>query len=587
MRHRSIHFYFIFLFYLLFPQSIAFGASKPIVLFSYNNNVYTFKETKELGFKSISNYIKPSNSSHPDKALTFFLDSLGFFNPSFDTLGTDTIQISANKRSYIESIQIQGTNCITFDSIALVKFSLPYNAGLTGIYAQKTLSWFLNHGYCFASLSISLIPGKNNNSLIVIYNVKENGRFVFSKPLFTGTFKTSRTLLSHDIVFKEGEYFSLLKVEMSRKKLLSRPYISEVSVSAPVALLDVRLSSDTGSDVMQKTPGNPSVAPQKDKVLIPFACTDKQGLGLDGALTFSAGGQSAASGFFGIANITLLNLLHSGEACDISYKGQLDFTRFALSLSKPYLFNTPFSAGMDFGMELKKDDYGYIHGGLETQTEFSSLWQIGLGFKGHEVLDTSGATSNYGGVEIILEKTLEKIQANEFVTGLELKTGSGLATNMGRQFDRWHVDVTGYTQFPFTLHHAATCRIVGQTIFTQPQDTLRSVELYRTGGYKSVRGYSDYEFAFQTVCYSQFEYLYYFNTYGALYAFADMGLGFNQNTQWQMENGIKMLGYGLGIKIPVKIGTAKIEWARNYQESKGLGRIHISIQNPISTAMGN
>jgi len=69
--------------------------------------------------------------------------------------------------------------------------------------------------------------------------------------------------------------------------------------------------------------------------------------GFEGALTFQAGGASLANSFYGVVNLSLLNILHAGETAQLSYNGQQDLQRMELSLSKPYLLNFPvFASGI-------------------------------------------------------------------------------------------------------------------------------------------------------------------------------------------------------------------------------------------------
>jgi hypothetical protein len=311
------------------------------------------------------------------------------------------------------------------------------------------------------------------------------------------------------------------------------------------------------------------------------------GLGFDGALTFQAGGPGAG-GFFGIVNISLLNILHGGESAEISYNGQKnpDNSKLSVSLSKPYLFDFPVFASGDFGLEILAEKNGFLHGGLEVLTEFSASWQLGIGLLGHEVWDTAGTGSEYVGADIILSRQQDKRLAGTTSRGLVIRTGSGLAYNNGRQFDRWHVDIAGGEEVPLTARQSIAGHAVGQTLFSQPDDSIQTVELYRTGGYRSIRGYTDNEFAFKTVFYVQAEYLFYFSSEGAVYAFSDAGAGFGPHDQLNFSGATRMLSYGVGLRIPVKIGVAAIEWARNYKDSQSLGRIHVSIQNAISAALG-
>jgi hypothetical protein len=65
----------------------------------------------------------------------------------------------------------------------------------------------------------------------------------------------------------------------------------------------------------------------------------------------------------------------------------------------------------------------------------------------------------------------------------------------------------------------------------------------------------------------------------------DAGIGFNENVAIRLPSATKMLGYGIGMRIPVKIGDAAIEWARNYKDTQSWGRIHIAVSNTVSTGL--
>ena len=518
-------------------------AGQQTVLFADSSRFYVFTESKDLKAGVVRDCLR--KNAAPGKraaALRALFDSLGFFSARFTLHGTDTVDVVAGPRIMVDSIRIAGPVPLNIDSIFKVKIPRPYDQGEIRMIARNAVSLMGTKGYPFATLSVTMSEAVPGRGLTIVLQEHDNGRYAFSKPLFTGNIKTSRRLLEHDILFREGELFDLRKVEQSRQRLLLRPYITSVDVAPPSVLLDASLA--------------PSTPQTLDKVLVPFICNDQNGLGFDGALAFQAGGQSAASNFTGIVNISLLNLLHSGESAEISYNGQKDYSKLSFSLAKPYLLDVPVFVSGDFGLEIQAEQNGYLHGGLDGCMEFAGSWQVGLGVVGHEVWDTSGTSSEYAGADIILSRRQERLAAGEFSEGLVIRTGSGLARNNGRQFDRWHVDISGGMQVPVTRRQAVEFRGVAQSLFTQPDDSLQTVELYRTGGYQSIRGYSDNEFAFKTVFFVQADYLLYFSARGAVYVFSDAGAGFGPHDQLNLSGATRMFSYGVGLRIPVKIGSA-------------------------------
>lgn len=571
-------------FVLFFSTSLAASAtakpSQNTFVFSDSSHYYILKEIRGLKTGLVINYVKKAAQGKKAPAVKKYLDSLGFFSCRFDTLAKDTVLIDPGGRSRVDSIRIKNAVFLFIDSVARLALPRPYDGGEIQLLAKKTIHALGARGYPYASLSVNVRPSAGQG-LIVDFDVRENGKYAFAKPLIVGKLTTSRRLLLHDIVFREGEPFDLRKVEESRNRLLSRPYVTSADVSSPTVLLEAELTSDTAQ-------GRTGVPPL-DKVIVPFSCGDKRGFGFDGALTFQAGGAAVKNSFYGVVNISLLNLLGGGETAELSYNGQIDMQRMELSVAKPYLLDFPVFGSLDFGLEIRQDSSGYLHGGIEMLTELAAFWQLGLAVRGHEVLatgDSSASSSQFAGVDIILSRRPVRFRAGEFSKGFSLRTGSGLAWSGGRRFDRWHADCEGRLHVPFSARWAAAGRLVAKALFTDPADTLRSVELYRTGGYNSIRGYADNEFAFATTAYGQAECLFYFNPEGAIYIFSDAGLGFAPLRPFTLPAAQKLFSYGVGIRIPSKIGSASIEWARNYTDIKSFGRIHVKVMNPVAAGMG-
>ncbi len=554
---------------LLWASSVS-GANDPVFYFSDSSKTFEVRQSKDLSFQSITSFLRKT----PGKklaALKTLQDSLGFFSATFANANKDTTEIVWGTRSIVDTVAINGAVSIPLDSVATVKFPRPYDRAEIEALANRCISFLGERGYPFASLSVSLSPVRAVNRLTVTFDIRDNGKHAFSKPLFLGPISTNRHLLEHDAAFKDNQVFDFRLVEQTKNRLLLRPYIVSVDPMPPSVLLEAQLGQSPLNGM--------------DKVLMPFYCRDQKGLGLDGAITFQAGGQSATTTFFGIVNISLLNLLHGGESGEVSYTGQKDYSKLSFALSKPYMFDLPLHVSADFGLEIQAEENGFLRGGIEGLTDIASDWQIGMALDGHEVWDTSGSSSEYVGAEIILKRPQKRQMANTFTQGMEIRTGSGYARNYGRQFDRYNVEISGNVHMPFFVRQALYFGAVCQTLFTRPDDSLRTPELYRTGGYRSVRGYSDNEFAFKTVGYTQTAYLFYFSPEGAVYAFVDAGAGFGPNSQPTISDATVLFGYGIGLRIPVSIGTATLEWARNYTDTKSFGRLHVSIQNPISTAL--
>jgi hemolysin activation/secretion protein len=117
--------------------------------------------------------------------------------------------------------------------------------------------------------------------------------------------------------------------------------------------------------------------------------------------------------------------------------------------------------------------------------------------------------------------------------------------------------------------------------------TLVDAEMYRIGGYRTARGYLENEFAFRTVVYDQLELLHYFSAKGSLYILCDNGFGSAQSlTRANWGQRTDFFGYGLGIRVPARLGTLSLEWARNLRDTKSLGRINVQVNSNGSAKVG-
>jgi len=124
------------------------------------------------------------------------------------------------------------------------------------------------------------------------------------------------------------------------------------------------------------------------------------------------------------------------------------------------------------------------------------------------------------------EPERHRIPCGRDLRGFTIRSGSGIARNNGQQYNRWHVDLSGSLHLPLTKRWAVAGRITGNTIISEPADSLRPAELYRVGGYSPCAAIRTTNSRFKTVAYGQTECLFYFSPEGSIYPFADAGVGF-------------------------------------------------------------
>ncbi len=546
-------------------------------------------EPAEIRFSALSRYVRASQVSGRARAIKAFLDSRGFFDARWDTLAADTVRVTCGPRAVVDTLMVKSALPLTVDSLERLSFPRPYDAGEIARLAGAAALFCAQRGYPFATVAIAIdsarsaqlsMNGDGRRRLKVALVTEPDTRCAFDRALFTGEFRTRRELLSRDMAFKHGDTFDTRRIEESQKRLLSRDYIAEVSPGAPGT---VSVEPDTIDSATHAPPG------LTEYVAVPFLVRDNSGMGIDGALALQSQveqQQGMVSGFF---SLTLLNIFRSGEAASVYYRGERDLQQFDMSVAKPHLFRMPLIGSAAFGLEILTDSYGYLHGQLEFLLEFQTLWKTGIAFRGHETANRSGDVSEswrFFGADLVLVRTAERYRMGAFSKDVSVRTGTGVADRQEGRFQRWSGELSAGAHVPVYGRHAISGRLVAQTLITDDRDSLHAVERFRTGGYNSVRGYAQNEFSFKTVSFVQGEYLFYFSALGCVYIFADGGVGFVDKVDIGHDSRTDLVGYGLGVRVPVRIGTASVAWARNYKEKRGFGRIHVRIQNALSSRMG-
>jgi hypothetical protein len=561
--------------------------------YTYSVNTGTYKKSQ---FKR---YLRRFSDEGKKEALLNLLDSTGYFDVKMDTVGRDTLSIDIGKRSTIDSISIQCARSFTMDSVLHVRFPVYYDAGQIQAYAHKALAFLARRGYPFAKLSIMIFdvdslgtPSDSGETdqlekhLRIQFIIDTQKRCVFGDPLFGGEFKTKKKLLAHDIVFQKGQPFDIRKVETSQKRLISRNYIADVSTASPgiivgsdSSLIDTSILGKGSEDSI-------------DVVSVPFSIDDNSGMGIDGVVAYQS---KAESQWSGLLNLTMLNIFHFGEAVSLYYRGEELLQQFSFGISVPFIFGLPLFCSASFGLEInegspdpnnKDDDFGYLKGELEVLTQLKGLWQAGGAVKGHETISNGGKSTDYFyGFDLILRRSGEQYRAGVLSKEFNIRTGTGIADRPNGKFTRWNFDFAAGSHIPFFRNQALLGRFVTEAITLNVKDTLHEVEQNRVGGHNSIRGYAEEQFPFNNVAYVQTEYLLYFNPIGSVYIFMDGGVGFPGHISLSSHKRTDLFGYGAGIRIPVRFGTLSLEYARNYEEGRGPGRIHLRVRNTLSAEM--
>lgn len=531
-----------------------------------------------LSCNEVERFVTLRHTVPPSRSVRDFLDSLGFFNARWDTLPGKRWAVRPGKRATIASEKISGAAAGIVDSLSPVSYPRKYDAGEIRERVAEIGRRLAEKGYPFATIAVSISPFVDSgvhapslpaDTLSVTYGIRTDRKCFFADPRLIGARSTKPALLLHDVQVKKNDVFDSRKIEATQEALGRRQYIENTDVGR-IAVLPPELRER-----------NDSAAPRDvDYVSVPFYVKDRTGLGIEGALGLNSQ-QGGALFLQGDLTFSLLNLFHSGESASLLYAGDKTYQKFHVEAAKPWFLGQPLTVSASFGLEVHENSYGYLSGAASVLDEIQNNWNAGFTINGSETtMDSTGQSWRYFGAEFLLSSFREQPREGVFSSELSLAVGGGIA-DRERNYTRSHVEFTGGIHAPFWRHQAVHFRIVSKDLISD-EPNLVDAELYRVGGYRSVRGYMENEpgFAFRTVAYDQLEFLNYFSARGSAYIFCDDGFGFAQSlTTVKWGDRINFLGYGLGIRLPVKAGTLTLEWARNKDDIKSWGRVNVQVGN--------
>jgi hypothetical protein len=547
-----------------------------IALFSYADNtsflllndsiISGCARRSPFNCKALRSVLKSSKTTSKSILINHYLDSLGFFQATWDTLSRDSIRIIPGQRSQIVSESFAGVDSSVLSSFGAEIFPYPYDAGKIRKRADQLSRLMADNGFPFANVTINLKKHVEQNTLAIEYLVFTDQTCHFAAPFFYGPFVTSEKILLKDFSARQGQIFSMQKVINSEKRLRRRPYIRNVTLSTP----QIDTSYDQREAIM---------------VTVPVFIEDHSGVGLEGTAGFTASHESKPA-LYGNLMLSLINVFRSGESALFEYAGEKNRQQLKIEFSKPWLLNLPLTLDGAMELEVLKDQYGFLSAQMALFSEIGTWWRIGIGANVSEATprnDSLGEHGTFYGADFILAALPQETGKGLFSRELIIKSGSGIARKE-KNYSRTRIEFLMGTHLPLFSWQAIRLRLVSKHLITKEQNLI-AAEKFRVGGYNSVRGYPDNEFAFRTLVYGQLEYLMYFTGAGAVYIFSDGGVGFEQKIELNGNYG-SMLGYGLGIRLPSRIGIMTLEWARNFMDQKNLGRIHIRFQNELSLNSG-
>lgn len=444
-----------------------------------------------------------------------------------------------------------------------IDYPYPFDAMIVRKRARTIVHYFTEVGYPFVSLSTEIVRDTSGDSISIHYTIFTEKRYRFAPPALRGKFTTRKNILMRDISIQPDSPFDSRVLSLSLERLQSRGYIAEAALLPPEVV--------------------PTDFSDNERLIVPFMLSDRSGLGLDGAagLEFNDNEDPQVHGSI---RFFFNNLFHRGEEAQLSYIGDRTRQRLDLGFIFPWPFNLPFILQGEGGLEVQSESYGYTYGELGVFAEPGPRWRAGITATTTATTSNAQNDSRYTGVDLVLRHQPRPFRDGTISRELTIRTGSGFSRKE-RVYNRSHIDFTVGGHLPTFLHQAVVLRALSGHLISR-EESFIPAELYRVGGNRSLRGYAEDAFSFRSVLYGQVEYLYYFRPRASVYIFSDGGAGFEHELSFDNRYR-RMLGYGLGVRLPARNGTLSVAWARSIDDYRNFGRVHVRYQSHLAAITGS
>jgi outer membrane protein assembly factor BamA len=402
-----------------------------------------------------------------------------------------------------------------------------------------------------------------DSSVTILIDIDPNDRVCMGQPLIVAD-RGRSSVYYRDVVIDAGMPYNASAVDESVRRLSSRPYVKSASAASPVIIEDAPKCRDS-------TP----------VAVAAISVTERRGMEAEGALGYESERGGGGGKLSGRLALSFVNMLRLGESVDLLYTGTSASQRLNSAAAYPWAFGLPFELGGSLAAEIEDGGYGYLGGGVSASVDIGARLRCGVSLVASETLppDSVGGSYAFYGADVFLELKRRQWERGASVPEFSVRSGSG-AANRERSYARGKAEAAAGMHYPIYKNYAAAGRICAKSLFTE-EEYLPPAELYRIGGQGSLRGYSEEGYAFRAAAFSQIELLYYFDRAGSVYLFADGGAGFNAPDRLSAADAEKLLGYGVGIRFPSRLGTVSLEWARNIDDGKSLGRLHVGVRSGV------
>ena len=526
------------------------------ILFFLLTTFFSNAQSLELDLKTVSktntyilknlNYKKIQNSKNEllneINNIKIKLSYQGFLNAEIDSITIKGNKYTAylNLGKPVEYIEIKYDKPINLK--ILKKYTEIYNDSIFKIkfaFVEPLLNnlsnYFETQGNSFTQLKLKNIRFKNNKATAALLILKSKPRFITN--VIIKNYKTfPKTFLKYYLNIKKNDVFNKAKIKSISKRLKYLNFVSEIK---PAEVLFT-----------------------KNKTNVYLYLKKNKTNSVDGLLGFSSKENKSGLLFNGYLNLNLVNAFNTGETLSLLFKSNgLSQQKFKIGAKLPYVFNSKFTLNTQLNIYKQDSSYININANLAMQYPINYNNNIGITFK-HQS-STNLLTNKLGNIidyntnffglnyqynpfndnSLNFNKTLS-IQANALV---------GTKKNDQIKTNQYLLELTASYMLPFNYRNAIF--IKSKSAFLS-SDSYLTNELFRIGGFNSIRGFKEESIFASKYSILNVEYRYKTGLASYLYSITDFGFIINPF----LPKNLNLYSIGIGYKFLVKTGFFNLSY---------------------------
>jgi len=448
---------------------------------------------------------------------------------------------------------------------------------------EKILTYCDNNGYPFARIKLDSVVIQDN-AISAQLKIIKHRLIKIDSFLIIGNANIKKRYLYRYLHIKEGDLYNEQQIKQIEQRIRQLPFVKQ-----------------TKQQLVKIT--------DKDTRLVLFL-DKKSASQFDGIVGLQPQPNGGKTVLTGNVNIKIYNgIFRRGELFNLNWQRlQYQTQDFKSNVVYPYLFNTPL--GIDYSLAIYKRDTTYIdiQNNIGVQYLFSGLNYFKVFFKQHSsnLLSTAGlvgaatlpdyadiSTGSYG-ISFFYEKLNYKFNPRSGVSvNLSASAGSrtvrknvnldaSLYDGIQLNSTQYQVDANLACYIPFFKYSTIKMAFQGGSL-NSPQ--LFTNELYRIGGFKSIRGVDEQSIYASSFGIGTIEYRFLFEQNSAFLLFADGG--WYQNASYNLSPTTPRqdtpYSVGAGVMFQTKAGVFQLNYAIahqfNNEFSLRTGKINFGIVN--------